>query len=149
MTGISATPIDPPHLLAGFTAGAGPAGAVVSFTGIVRADDDVEALWLDHHDRMTPAAIERLAADARERFALSDILVVHRVGRVEVGQPIVFVAAAAPHRRAAFDAVDFVMDALKTRIPLWKRETSRAGTRWVEPRVDDRHAAARWEMDIG
>ena len=125
MSFLSAGPIDPVALLDTFTRGAAGAGAVVSFTGVVRCDGGVRELWLDHHPNLTEASIARIDADTRRRFALDDLLIVHRVGGVGPGEPVVFVAAAARHRRAAFDAVDQAMDRLKTDAILWKRETER------------------------
>lgn len=148
MIGITADAIDPPAMLAEFIAAAEGAGAIASFTGVVRGlndGDPVNKLWLDFHDRMTPAALEQIADDARARFALSAIAIVHRVGEVCPGQPIVFVAAAAPHRRAAFDAVDYAMDRIKNDAPFWKRETRAGADHWIEARPSDRHDLARWE----
>ena len=138
-------PIDPPALLAAFTRAASGAGAIVSFSGIVRPDGGVSGLWLDHHEQLTLAAIEDVAGFARERFGLADIAVVHRVGSVAAREPILFVAAAASHRRAAFDAVDFVMDRLKTAVPLWKCERRGQDRKWVEARPQDHADVARWE----
>ncbi len=137
--------IDPPALLAAFTHAAGGAGAIVSFSGIVRRDDGVTGLWLDHHEQLTLKAIEEVAAVARERFRLADVVIVHRIGSIGAGDPIVFVAAAASHRRAAFDAVDFAMDRLKTAVPMWKCESRGDDRRWVEARAGDHADAARWE----
>jgi molybdopterin synthase catalytic subunit len=145
MIALAPDPIDPPALLATFTRAAGGAGAIVSFSGIVRPDGGVSGLWLDHHERLTPAAIKDLANSARQRFRLVDLAVVHRVGSIAPGEPIVFVAAAASHRRAAFDAVDFIMDRLKTAIPLWKCESRGQDTAWIEARGEDHADAARWE----
>jgi molybdopterin synthase catalytic subunit len=145
MIALAADPIDPPALLAAFTRAAGAAGAIVSFSGIVRPDGGVTDLWLDHHEQLTIAAIEGLAAVASDRFGLTAIAIVHRVGSVAPGEPIVFAAAAATHRRAAFDAVDYAMDRLKTDVPLWKCESRGADRTWVEARVQDHDDAARWE----
>ena len=145
---LSSEPIDPAGLLAEFIAEAAGAGAIASFTGLVRDLHDgerVEALWLDHHERITLQAIDDIAAEARARFALSALAIVHRVGAVDAGQPIVFVAAAAVHRRAAFDAVDYMMDRLKTDAPLWKRETRGDGDHWIEARPGDHRDRTRWE----
>jgi molybdopterin synthase catalytic subunit len=144
MIALSADPIDPPALLAAFTRASVGAGAVVSFSGIVRPDCGVTNLWLDHHEQLTRAGIEDLAADARARFDLAAIAIVHRVGSVAPGEPIVFVAAAAIHRRAAFDAVDYAMDRLKTDVPLWKCESRGAERSWIEARPQDHADAARW-----
>ena len=138
--------IDPAALLADFAQSAGDAGAIVSFSGIVRPDGGVTELWLDHHERMTLRAIEEVAAAATARFGLIAMAVVHRIGSVAAGDPIVFVAAAASHRRAAFDAVDYAMDRLKTAVPLWKRETRGYAKKWVEASARDHDDAARWEV---
>ena len=148
MIGITAEAIDPPALLAEFIAGAAGAGAIASFTGVVRGLNDggpVDKLMLDFHERMTPAALERIAAEASARFALSAIAIVHRIGDVFPGQPIVFVAAAAAHRRAAFDAVDYAMDRIKNDAPFWKCETRAGRDHWIEARASDRHDLVRWE----
>ena len=146
MIALAPDPVDPAVLLAEFARAASGAGAIASFSGLVRADDGVTELWLDHHPRITPAAIEVLAAAARARFAICAVAIVHRVGSVAAGEPIVFVAAAASHRRAAFDAVDFVMDGLKTDVPLWKCERRPDGERWIEARTQDHSDAARWAL---
>jgi molybdopterin synthase catalytic subunit len=145
MIELAPDPIDPPALLAAFARAAVGAGAIVSFSGIVRPDDGVTSLWLDHHERLTLTAIEEVAAVARQRFGLLDLAIVHRIGLLGPGDPIVFVAAAASHRRAAFDAVDFAMDRLKTAVPLWKCETRGQDKRWIEARSHDHADAARWE----
>lgn len=142
---LSATPIDPAALLDRFTRRVGGAGAIVSFTGIVRGDGGVRELWLDHHPALTSASIAAIDAETRRRFAIDDIFILHRIGSVGVGEPVVFVAAAARHRRAAFEAVDQAMDRLKTDAILWKRETASDGTRWIEARPQDRADRARWE----
>ena len=148
MTALAPDPIDPAGLLAAFIVEAAGAGAIASFTGLVRDAHDgarVEALWLDHHDRITAQALGEIGDAATDRFALTALAIVHRVGAVAAREPIVFVAAAAPHRRAAFDAVDYMMDRLKTDAPLWKRETRGDGDHWIEARPDDHHHRARWE----
>ena len=144
--------IDPAALLAAFVAEAAGAGAIASFTGLVRNTHEgsrVDALWLDYHERISEQAIADLGAAARSRFDLAALAIVHRVGKVSAGEPIVFVAAAAPHRRAAFDAVDYMMDRLKTDAPLWKRETRSDGDHWIEARADDHRDRARWETADG
>ena len=148
MIALAPDPIDPASLLAAFIAEAAGAGAIASFTGLVRDAHDgqpVEALWLDHHERITEQVIVEIGDTTRARFALTALAIVHRVGAVAAGQAVVFVAAAAPHRRAAFDAVDFIMDRLKTDAPLWKRETRSDGDHWIEARPDDHRDRARWE----
>jgi molybdopterin synthase catalytic subunit len=149
MIGLSSDPIDPAALLAEFTHAAAGCGAIVSFTGLVREDDSVSALWLDHHERFTVAAIDALASELRQRFTLEYLVIVHRIGSLSPGDPILFVAAAAIHRRAAFDAVDLAMDRLKTAVPLWKRETRADGVHWIEARAQDHADAARWGREHG
>ena len=145
MSFLAADPIDPIALLETFTRGTAGAGAIVSFTGVVRGGDRVSELWLDHHPQLSEASIAVIDADMRRRFALDDLLIVHRIGGVGAGEPVVFVAAAAKHRRAAFEAVDQAMDRLKTDAILWKRETSEMGSRWIEALPQDHADRARWE----
>lgn len=134
--------------LAEFTAGLSGEGAVASFLGIARAraadGGAVERLILDHHPRLTLRSLEEIAVAARERFDLSSLRIVHRRGAIAPGETIVFVAAAAEHRRAAFDAVDYMMDRLKTDAVFWKREDGPDGSHWIEPREEDYSARERW-----
>src|SRR5688500_12893915 len=112
MIAVQAEPFDAAALLADFSARAAGAGAIASFTGLVRGENDgaaVTGLELDHHPRLTQQAIAGIGADAVARFALTNVAIVHRYGALVPGEAIVFVAAAAAHRRAAFDAVDYVM----------------------------------------
>lgn len=137
--------IDPAALLADFSNDHRAAGAVVSFTGVVRGNGGVEAIELDHHASFSGKVIGAISEAAKARFDIADCLIAHRVGRVTAGEPIVFVAAAATHRRAAFEAVDYVMDRLKTEAPLWKREICADGPgQWIEARGADWADAARW-----
>lgn len=140
-------PVDPAALLEAFCRDRTDAGAVVSFTGLCRAATEgqpVTTLTLDAWPGFTEAVMTELEASTRARFDVVDVLAVHRWGTVGVGQPIVFVAVAAAHRRAAFEAADYLMDQLKTRAPLWKREDGPDGRRWIEPRPSDHADAARW-----
>ena len=145
---LSAEAIDPPALLGDFAARNAGAGAIVSFLGQVRGEG-VEALTLDHHPKFTLQVIEKISDDASARFAIADCLIVHRVGRLVPGEPIVLVAAASPHRRSAFEAVDYVMDRLKTEAPLWKSEERANGKAWIEARPADLADRARWETASG
>ncbi len=120
------------------------AGAVATFTGLVRADDGVGTLELEHYPGATEAALERLCEEATARWSLAAATVVHRVGPMTPGERIVFVAAAAAHRAAALDACAYLIDRLKTDAPFWKRETRGHEARWVEARGSDEAAAARW-----
>lgn len=152
MIAVQADPFDAAALLAEFLEGAAGAGAIVSFTGLVRGENDgaaVSGLDLDHHPRLAEPAIADIGADAVGRFALTDVAIVHRHGLLMPGEAIVFVAAAAPHRRAAFEAVDYVMDRLKTDVPFWKREHRSDGVHWLEARESDLADRRRWEEEQG
>lgn len=134
--------------LARFMDGLAGEGALVSFLGIARArtadGERVERLLLDHHPRLTLRSLNEIAAAARERFGLSSLRIVHRFGAVAPGETIVFVAAAATHRRAAFEAADYMMDRLKTDAVFWKREDTSESSRWIEPRDEDYIDRERW-----
>ncbi|HTK33683.1 MAG TPA: molybdenum cofactor biosynthesis protein MoaE [Caulobacteraceae bacterium] len=146
MIRLTQAPFEPGALLAEFSRGRRETGAIVSFTGLVRAEGgDSEALELEAYPGFTEAAIERIAMAAKARFSLQDLMVVHRIGRVGPGEPIVFVAAAAVHRRAAFEGADHLMDYLKSRAPFWKKSIGAGGERWIEPRPQDYEDAARWD----
>lgn len=119
-------------------------GAVATFTGLVRADDGVAELELEHYPGMTEAALEAVGAAAAERFGLLAATIVHRVGPMAPRERIVFVAAVAPHRSAALDACASMIDRLKTDAPFWKREVREGDARWVEARAADDAAAERW-----
>ena len=141
---IQATPLD---LSAAFGLPAGPeVGAVASFLGIVRdaPQGGLHALELEHYPGMTEAAIERMVAQARERFGLSQARVWHRVGRLKVGEPIVLVLTHSAHRQAALDGCAFLIDYLKTQAPFWKKEHGLRGAHWVDAREADDAALARW-----
>lgn len=121
------------------------AGGVATFTGLVRADDGVELLELEHYPGATEAALASLSDQARDRWSLLAVTVVHRVGPMQPGERIVFVLTAAAHRAPALDACAFLIDRLKTGAPFWKREVRAGIARWVEARDSDGAAAARWE----
>jgi molybdopterin synthase catalytic subunit len=138
-------------MLASFSASNKAAGAIVSFTGQMRttASDGtpLTALHLEAYRGMTLASIEAILAEASARFAIIDALAVHRIGHILPGEAIVFVATAAAHRRAAFDAADWLMDQLKSNILIWKREERSDGSaEWIEPTVADAAALSRWEQ---
>ncbi len=120
------------------------AGAVASFTGLVRADDGVALLELEHYPGMTEAALAAIADAAVARWDLIGVTVIHRVGAMHPGDRVVFVATSARHRGAALEACASVIDRLKTDAPFWKREHLADGHRWVEPRGADGAAADRW-----
>ena len=130
--------------LAAFNAANPHAGGVATFLGKVRPGGDVQALELTHYAPLTLAGMEALAAQAMDRFALDGLLAWHRVGVMTPGEPIVLVAAAARHRRAALEATDFLMDHLKSASWFWKREKRGGAWHWIEPRADDHAALARW-----
>ncbi|QIE57156.1 molybdenum cofactor biosynthesis protein MoaE [Pikeienuella piscinae] len=119
------------------------AGAVVTFTGIVRGED-VEAMTLEHYPGMTEDALTGIEAEARRRWALTDALIIHRVGRLAPGEQIMMVGTASRHRAEAFAAAEFMMDYLKTGAPFWKMEETAAGARWVDARESDDDAVLRW-----
>ena len=122
------------------TAGRTDIGAVVTFTGHVRADGDLEALTLEHYPAMTDRQMAAIAAEAMARWPLLGGTVIHRHGRLLPGEAIVFVGIASAHRQAAFEAAEFLMDWLKTKAPFWKHD----GSDWVAAKASDDAAAARW-----
>ncbi len=122
-------------------------GAIASFVGTVRDVNEaaqVRTLTLEHYPGMTEKALEAIVAEAKARFDVYDVLVIHRVGMLQPTEAIVLVAVTGGHRGSAFDACRFVMDYLKTRAPFWKKEETPEGARWVEARATDDEAAARW-----
>jgi molybdopterin synthase catalytic subunit len=128
-------------------AGDARVGAVASFIGTVRdVNDDatVARLTLEHYPGMTEKALQAIVAEAKRRFDVYEVLVIHRVGELRPTDQIVLVAVTGAHRGEAFDACRFVMDYLKTRAPFWKKERTPQGERWVDARVSDDEAAARW-----
>jgi molybdopterin synthase catalytic subunit len=146
MIRLAQDPFDPGALLSGFCQGRTEVGAVASFTGIARAEAGATTvLELEAYPGFTEAEIGKIIERARERFGLADVLVLHRVGRIAPGEPIVFVATAASHRREAFEACDYLMDYLKSRAPFWKKEHGPDGVRWIEPHARDHADIARWE----
>jgi molybdopterin synthase catalytic subunit len=134
--------------IAGLTDGDHGIGAVATFIGKVRGQahgQALQAMTLEHYPGMTEGELERIEAEAKTRFNLSASLIVHRVGELQPGDPIVLVITCAPHRGDAFQACEFLMDYLKTRAPFWKKETDQSGEgRWVDARECDDTAATRW-----
>ena len=123
-------------------------GAVASFVGVVRDvndGDSVAALKLEHYPGMTEKAIEAIVAEAKARWDIADVTVVHRVGELKPLDQIVLVVVAGGHRGDAFAACEFIMDYLKTRAPFWKKEQGAEGPRWVEAKTSDDKAAERWK----
>jgi molybdopterin synthase catalytic subunit len=140
--------LDPERELGAFIETLAGEGAVVSFVGLTRAQDrggaPVTGLFLDHHPALTEQSLRDIATEAAARFEVGAVAVVHRCGALAPGEPIVFAAAASVHRRAAFDAADYLMDRLKTDAIFWKREDGADGSRWIEPTDADRSDRARW-----
>jgi molybdopterin synthase catalytic subunit len=139
--------LDPRQELGALLGQAAGDGAVVSFVGIARprgSGGEVERLVLDHHPTLTAASLEQIAIAAAQRFPVSHVRIVHRCGEIRAGEPIVFAGAASVHRRAAFEAADYLMDRLKTEAVLWKREEGAGGSSWVEPTEADYRERERW-----
>ncbi|MDV3457525.1 molybdenum cofactor biosynthesis protein MoaE [Sphingomonas sp. HF-S4] len=120
------------------------AGGIATFTGVVRGDDGVTALELEHYPGMTEQALIAIAEAATERWSLLGVTMVHRVGVMLPGERIVFIGTAAHHRREALDACAYLIDRLKTDAPFWKREQTGEDARWVEARAGDVEASGRW-----
>ncbi|MCR2835121.1 molybdenum cofactor biosynthesis protein MoaE [Parerythrobacter lacustris] len=134
----------PGALIGPFTNAHPGLGGVCTFVGEVRGDAEVAALELTHYEPLTLGGMHQLADRAEERFDLLGLLMVHRIGLLRVGEPIVCVSAAALHRRDAIDAVDCCMDHLKSAAWFWKREKRSDGWHWIEPRDEDHRDLARW-----
>jgi molybdopterin synthase catalytic subunit len=145
---VQAEPFDVAAETALLTGGRSDIGAVVTFTGLCRDEGGrLTALELEHYPGMAEAEIARVAAEAEARWPLLGLTIIHRFGRIAPGAPIVLVLAASSHRRAAFEAADFLMDYLKTRAPFWKREHpvgAGAAGPWVEAKDEDDRATERW-----
>src|ERR1700740_2144026 len=140
-------PFDTANEIAALTRGRTDIGAVVTFTGICRADENGEpiaALDLEHYPGMAEAEIGRHVEAARARWPLLGVSVIHRYGRIAPGEDIVLVVTASRHREAAFAAAEFLMDYLKTRAPFWKQVETAGGTPWVDAKAADDEAAERW-----
>ena len=140
--------LDPQLELAELTEQAHGDGAIVTFIGLARPESKdghaVDAVVLDHHPTLTRQSLETIAVACAERFDVSHVRVVHRSGTIPAGEPIVFAGAASVHRRAAFDAADYLMDRLKTEAVFWKREVGDDGSRWIEPTAADLADRERW-----
>lgn len=131
---------------AGAAAAAG-AGGIVTFTGVVRDAEGggLAAMEIEHYPAMTQKALEQIASEAMQRWSLADALVIHRYGRLVPGEKIMMVAAAARHRKDAFEAAEFLMDYLKSRAPFWKKEILHSGAAdWVQAKTSDEDALERW-----
>ena len=142
---------DPAALIAGLTAGRTDIGGLATFIGQVRDENKgarVTSLTLEHYPGMTEKELARIEAEARQRWPLHDVVIVHRHGRLMPGDNIVFVGTSSSHRQAAFEACQFIMDYLKTDAPFWRLETTADGTEhWVEARQSDRDQRDRWQND--
>jgi molybdopterin synthase catalytic subunit len=141
---IQATDFDIAAESEALTRQSGAIGALATFTGLVRADDDLVSLTLEHYPGMTEREIARHIDEATVRWPLAGVSIIHRTGRLVPGDRIVFVGVVSAHRRAAFDACEFLMDYLKTRAPFWKQEKRASGMVWVEAKASDADAAERW-----
>ncbi|MAK64528.1 MAG: molybdopterin synthase catalytic subunit [Maricaulis sp.] len=148
MTGISITvsheKIRAGALLDQLTGADPECGGVASFTGQVRLEPGLVALELEHYPAVTENALQAIAETATRQWSLHQAVIHHRVGRMEIGETLVFVAATAPHRREALDAVGYMIDLLKTEAPFWKQVHTKDGSHWVEARDTDREAANYW-----
>ncbi len=136
---------DPNDAVGDFASQVPAAGGIATFVGKVRPDGDVEALELTHYEKLTLPGMEKLADEVAKRWQLEGLLILHRVGEMFPGEPIVCVSAAAKHRRAAIEAVDFAMDHLKSNSWFWKREKRAGVWAWIEPREQDHSDLARWK----
>ena len=147
MIRVTTDPFDPGAEANAFQAAHIGAGAMVTFTGIVRSkpEDPISALILECYPELAENELAVMTERARARFGLIDALVIHRHGRLVPGETIMMVATLAPHRQAAFDGAQFLMDYLKTGAPFWKQEQTPNGLRWVEAKEEDDAARERWE----
>ena len=143
---VQAEAFDPGRELNGFTAEMAGAGAVVSFSGVVRDLDagDLQVMEIEHYPGMTEKALEDIRTQAIDRFSLQGARVIHRFGRLAPGEIIMMVATASRHRADAFAGAEFLMDYLKSRAPFWKKEITAAGANWVEAKGSDEDALTRW-----
>jgi molybdopterin synthase catalytic subunit len=144
---VQSADFDVAHLQSSLLAGASAEGAITTFTGYVRRDNDnrqVDTLELEHYPGMTQASIAEIARQAAARWPVQAATVVHRIGKLVPGDQIVWVGVASAHREAAFSACEFIMDFLKTRAPFWKKEHGPGSETWVSARLTDTTRAARW-----
>ena len=142
---VQSAPFDLGAEAAGFAAGCTTSGAIVTFTGIVRdVAGGLETMEIEHYPGMTEAALTGIAKEAVTRWSLEDALVIHRHGALAPHEMIMMGATAAPHRKDAFEAAEFLMDYLKSRAPFWKREVTAEGADWVAAKDTDEEALRRW-----
>ncbi len=138
---------DPGAELTRLSTGNHAIGGVCLFVGLVRemaGEEAISAMTLEHYPAMTERELSKIEAEARRRWPLEESLIIHRFGRLEPGERIVLVATASAHRKAAFEACEFLIDWLKTKAPFWKLEETAAGAEWVDARESDDQAASRW-----
>ena len=136
--------------IAGLTRGDTSIGGVVSFVGLVREMSDeraISAMTLEHYPGMTEKALAEIERQANERWPLNASLIIHRYGRMQPGEGIVLVITASAHRKAAFEACEFLMDWLKTKAPFWKLEEDESGGAWVDAREEDSAATQKWAVE--
>ena len=141
---VQAEDFDPGAEIAALQDTSGGCGAIATFIGLVRSDGGLTSMTLDHYPGMCEGEIAAHAAEARRRWPILALRIVHRVGRLVPGDRIVLVGVASSHRQAAFQAAEFLMDYLKTRAPFWKLEERAEQKTWVEARGDDDEAMKRW-----
>ncbi len=142
---VQSEPFDMGAEIGAFTARVAGAGAVVTFSGLVRDDGGrLAAMEIEHYPGMTESALEKIRAEALGRWSLADAMIIHRYGELRPGEQIMMVATAARHRADAFQAAEFLMDYLKSRAPFWKKERNRDGELWVAAKDEDETALKRW-----
>ena len=144
---VQSAPFDPGQLLGEFTANQDKAGAIVTFTGLTRdLGGTLATMEIEHYPGMTEKALTEIATEAQTRWPLDDVLILHRHGALKPTEPIMMVATASKHRKAAFEAADFLMDYLKSRAPFWKKEVTADGANWVAAKDEDEAALQSWEQ---
>lgn len=143
---VQAAPFDFGAEAQAFATGHTDMGAIVTFTGVVRdlAENPLDRMVIEHYPGMTEKALAAIATEAKTRWALGDVLMIHRFGDLRPGDMIMMVATASPHRKDAFEAAEYLMDYLKSRAPFWKQEYTADGAAWVAAKDDDEDALRRW-----
>ena len=145
MIRVQAMPFDPGGELNTFSASVAGAGAIVSFTGVVRdVAGSLSGMEIEHYPGMTEKALGAIRGEAMLRWDLADALVIHRIGQLEAHESIMMVVTASKHRKDAFEAAEFLMDYLKSRAPFWKKEITSDGSDWVSSKAEDEDALSRW-----
>lgn len=145
---IQSEPFDVQSEIDFLTRGQQEVGAVVTFTGICRADNSLNALELEHYPGMAEAELQKIVGEACGKWPLQGAVVVHRIGKLQVSEHIVLVATASAHRHAAFDSANFIMDYLKSKAPFWKKEHPKSGIvgEWVDAKESDEKILERWRV---